>query len=145
MTADHENLSWLTIKSKSTYQKTLKQKRIKIFQMKIFSYILFPFCFRYASFYHKSEHKNLLEFIIYFIKALMISEFCCNENFGFPYKISLVNELSEQLLMSQFMLFNLFKSVFLMFTKLWQCRKKCAVDSTSKLHKHRGFMQSSKL
>ena len=32
-----------------------------------------------------------------------------------------------------------------MFTKLWQCRKKCAVDSTSKLYKHRRFMQSSKL
>ena len=32
-----------------------------------------------------------------------------------------------------------------MFTKLWQCRKKCTVDSTSKLHEHRGFMQSSKL
>ena len=107
-------------------------------------YILLSFCFRYASFYDKHEHKNILEFILYSIET-MISEFCCNENFWFPYKISLVNELSEQLLMSQFMLFNLFKRAFLMFTKLWQCRKKCAVDSTSKLYKHRRFMQFSKL
>ena len=41
----------------------------------------------------------------------MISEFCCNEKFGFPYKISPVNELSEQLLISQLMFFNLFKNV----------------------------------
>ena len=75
----------------------------------------------------------------------MTSEFCSNENFGFPYKISLVNDLSEQLLISQLMLFNLFKRVFLIFTKLWQYRKKCVVDSTSKLHEHREFMQSSKL
>ena len=74
-----------------------------------------------------------------------MSEFCRNENFGFPYKISLVNDLSEQLVISQLMLFSLFKRVFLMFTKLWQCRKKYTVDSTSKLHEHRGFMQSSKL
>ena len=61
----------------------------------------------------------------------MISEFCCNEDFGFPYKISLVNELSEQLPISQYMLFNLFKRLFPMFTKLWRCKKKCAVDSTT--------------
>ena len=71
----------------------------------------------------------------------MISEFCCSENFRFPIKISLVNELSEQLPISQFMLFHLFRGTFLMFTKLWQCRKMCAIDSTSKLHKHGGFMQ----
>ena len=59
----------------------------------------------------------------------MISELCCNENSGFPYKISSVNELSEELLISQFMLFNLFKKVFLILTKLWQCSKKCALDS----------------
>ena len=68
----------------------------------------------------------------------MITEFCCNENLGFPYKISLLNELSEQLPLSPFMPFKLFKRVFLMFSKLRQCR--CAVDSTSKLHKHKGFM-----
>ena len=73
----------------------------------------------------------------------MISEFCCNEKFGFPYKISLVNELSEQLLKSQFLLFNLFDKVFLMFTKLWQC--KSAAYSTSKQHKYRVFMKPSKL
>ena len=27
----------------------------------------------------------------------MISEFCCNENFGFQYKISLVSELPQHL------------------------------------------------
>ena len=75
----------------------------------------------------------------------MMFEFCWNENLGFPYKISLVNDISEQLLTSQLMLFSLFKRVFLMFTKLWQCRKKRAVNSTSKLHEHRGFMQSSQL
>ena len=74
-----------------------------------------------------------------------MSEFCRNENFEFPYKISLVNDLSEQLVTSQLMLFSLFKKVFLVFTKLWQCRKKCTVELTSKLHEHRGFMQSSKL
>ena len=118
---------------------------MKCFGCKIFSYILLPFCFRYASFYHKREHKNLLELITYSIVALMISEFCWNENFGYPYKISLANDLSEQLLISQLMLLNLFRRVFLMFTKLWQCRKKCAEDSTSKLNEHWGFMQSSKL
>ena len=56
-------------------------------------------------------------------------EFCRNENFGFPYKISSFNDVSEQLLISQLMLFNLLKRVLLMFTKLWQCRKKCTVDS----------------
>ena len=55
-------------------------------QMKIFSCILLPF----ASFYHKIEHKNLLEYIICFIEALMIFEICY-EKFRFPYKISLVN------------------------------------------------------
>ena len=63
MRAYHEDLSWLAITNKSTYQKTLKQKGNKMFQMEIFSYILRPFCFSYASFYHKSEHKSLLEFI----------------------------------------------------------------------------------
>ena len=38
--------------------------------------LLLPFRFRYASFYHKNEHKNLLELIIYSIEALIISEFC---------------------------------------------------------------------
>ena len=33
MTAYHEDLPWLTIKNRSTYQKTLKQKGNKIFQM----------------------------------------------------------------------------------------------------------------
>ena len=33
MEANHEDLSWLTIKNKSTYQITLKQKGNKIFQM----------------------------------------------------------------------------------------------------------------
>ena len=126
-------------------KKHLHKKVIRCFRCKILSYILLPFCFRYAQFYHKSEHKNLLELIIYSIEALIMSEFCWNENFGFPYKISSVNDLSEQLVISQLMLFSLFKRVFLMFTKLWQCRKKCTVDSTSKLHEHRGFMQSSKL
>ena len=131
MTTYHEDLSCLTNKNKSTYKKPLKQKGDKCFGCK--SLVTSPF-FRYASFYHKSEHTNLLEFIIYTIEALMISEFCFSENFGFPYKTSFVNELSEQLLIAQLMLFNLLKRVCVMFTKLWQCRKKCAVDSTSKLH-----------
>ena len=77
MTAYHEDLSWLTIKNRSIYRKTLKKNIIKYFRRKIFSYIiLLPFCFRYASFYHKSEHKNLLKLIIYSIEVLMISEFC---------------------------------------------------------------------
>ena len=88
--------------------------------------ILLPFCFRYALFYHKSEHKNLLELIIYSIEVLMVSEFCWNENFG-----------SEQLLISQPMLFNSCKRVSLMTTYLLQCRKKFPVDSASKLKEHR--------
>ena len=75
----------------------------------------------------------------------MISECCWNEKFGFLYKISLDNVLSEQLLISKLMLSNLFKRVFLIFTKLRQCRKNFVVDSTSRLHEHRGFMESSKL
>ena len=54
----------------------------------------------------------------------MISEFCCNENFGFPYKISLVNELFKEVLISQFMLFNLFNSLIVNPTtadKLFEC------------------------
>ena len=39
-------------------------------------------------------------------------------------KVSMVNDISEHLLISQFMLFDLFKRVFLMFRKLWQCRRK---------------------
>ena len=54
----------------------------------------------------------------------MVSEFCCNENFGFPYKISLVNKLSEQLLISEFMILNLFKMMFLMFTKIIAIQEK---------------------
>ena len=65
MTAYHEDLPWLAIKNKSTYQKTLKQKGNKMFQMEIFSYILIPFCFSYVSLYHKCEHKSLLEFIAF--------------------------------------------------------------------------------
>ena len=75
----------------------------------------------------------------------MISECCWNEKFGFLYKISLDNVLSEQLLILKLMLSNLFKRVFLIFTKLRQCRKNFVVDSTSRLHEHRGFMESSKL
>ena len=71
MTAYHEDLSCLTIKNRSIYQKTPKQKGNK----KIFSYILLSFSFMYASFYHKSEHKNFLDLIIYSIEAIMISEF----------------------------------------------------------------------
>ena len=71
----------------------------------------------------------------------MTSEFCYNENFGFSYKISSVNELFEHLVISQFMLFNLFNLVFLIFTKLWQCTRKYALDSTAKLHERRGFIQ----
>ena len=37
---------------------------------------LLPFCFSYAKFYHKKEHKNLLEVIIFSIEALVMSEFC---------------------------------------------------------------------
>ena len=33
MTAYHEDLSWLTEKNRSAYQKTFKQKRNKMFQM----------------------------------------------------------------------------------------------------------------
>ena len=115
-------------------KKQLNKKVIWCFRYKILSYILLPFCFRYALFYHKSEHKNLLEFIIYSIEALVISELCFNQNFGFPNTISVFNELSEQFLILQFMLFNLFRRVFLMFTKLLQWKKKCAVNSTSKLN-----------
>ena len=82
---------------------------------------------------------------MYSIEALIISEFCWNENFGFPYKITLVNDLSEQLLISQLMPVSLIKRAFLMFTKLWQCSQKCSLDSNSKLLEYRGFIQSSKL
>ena len=61
MTEYHEDLSWLTIKNKFTYQQILKQKG----------------------------------------------------------KVSMFNDISEHLLISQFMLFNLFMRVFLMFRKLW--------------------------
>ena len=70
-------------------------------------------------------------------------QFCWNENFGFLYKISSVNDLSEQLVTSQLMLFSFFKRVFLMFTVYGSAGK--SVYSTSKLHKHRRVMQSSKL
>ena len=33
MTAYHEDMSWLTIKNRSIYKKTLKQNGNKIFQM----------------------------------------------------------------------------------------------------------------
>ena len=73
---------------------------IRCFRCKILSYILLPFCFRYVHLYHKSQHKNLLELIKFSIQALMMSEFCWNKNFGFPYKISSVNDPSEQLVIS---------------------------------------------
>ena len=43
--------------------------------------------------------------MIYSIKVLMIYEFQCNGNFGFPNKTNLVNKLSEKLPISQYMLF----------------------------------------
>ena len=52
----------------------------------MFSYFVLPSSFRYASFYHKSGHKNLLEFITCSIEPLMISVFCCNENLDFHIK-----------------------------------------------------------
>ena len=75
MTA-YEDLPWLTIKNRSIYEKTCRQNGSKIFRMYVCFIILLPFCFRYALFYHKSEHKNLLELIVYSMEVLMVSEFC---------------------------------------------------------------------
>ena len=63
----------------------------------------------------------------------MISEFCFNENFQFQYKISLVNELSEKLLIAQFMPFNLLNRVDWCLQVHGSAGNKCAVNSASKL------------
>ena len=119
--------------------KTLKQEGNNMVHLYILcdTSLTYLFCFRLASLYNKNEHEYFLEFMIYSFESLIIYEFCSSDNFGFQNKVNSVYRLCEKLLIPKYMLFNLFNRVVLIFTKLWWYRKKCFVDSISKLHKKR--------
>ena len=76
---------------------------------------------------------------------MIIDKFPSKLNLQFPdNKISIrSSSLTFKMLLS--IISTVFKRVLQMLVKRWQCRKKCFVDSTSRLQEHKGLIQLSKL
>ena len=91
------------------------------------------------------EPVNLSESKIYLIDAVKIFLFWILSKLDFPYRSKSVKAVSEKLEILILISLRSSKRVFWIFVKKWQCRKKCVVDSVSRVQVHNGFIQLSKL
>ena len=91
------------------------------------------------------EPVNLSESKIYLIDAVKIFLFWILSKLDFPYRSKSVKAVSEKLEILILISLRSSKRVFRIFVKKWQCRKKCVVDSVSRVQVHNGFIQLSKL